>query len=316
MIRTNHLSKVYKNGFKAVTDLNLQIDEGDIYGFLGPNGAGKTTTIRMLTGLLAPTQGDTFINGVNVKEKNTEIKKMVGVLPESHGYYNWMTGYEYLEYFYKLFGQDASGAKQHITYLLEKVGLSERGQTLVGQYSRGMKQRLGIAKTLINHPKVIFLDEPTLGLDPSGQRDIHELILELNKSMNITVFITSHLLKDIEVLCNKIAIVKNGNLLEQDTIENLLKKYSTDGVFRIRTSNNSEAMSYIQEINGFDKLELKEDYIEASITDASSIDLIKRQIVEVLFMNKFDIQEVIKVTTSVEDLFLKLVNDADKKEVQ
>jgi ABC-2 type transport system ATP-binding protein len=315
MIQTINLSKVYKNGFKAVDQLNLNIEEGDIYGFLGPNGAGKTTTIRMLTGLLEPTTGEVSIGGNQVIKDKTEIKKLIGVLPESHGFYNWMTAYEYLDYFYALFQMEKSNSDNHIKYLLKKVGLYERRNTPVGQFSRGMKQRLGLAKTLINHPKIIFLDEPTLGLDPTGQRDIHELIKELNKSMNITVFITSHLLKDIEVLCNKVAIVKNGKLLVEATIENLQLKYSEGDSISIRTSDNEMAKALIAAHIETESLQLQEDELIVYFTKDASVDGDKKKIIEMLFLNKIDILEISRRKTTVEDIFIKLVTNDDTKAV-
>ncbi len=315
MIQTKNLIKTYKNGFKAVDNLNLKVDEGDIYGFLGPNGAGKTTTIRMLTGLLKPSQGEVIINGMSVSDNDLEIKKMIGVLPESHGYYNWMTAYEYLMYFYKLFNSEKSNADQHIKYLLDKVGLSQRSHTLIGQYSRGMKQRLGLAKTLINHPKVVFLDEPTLGLDPIGQRDILDLIKELNRSMNITVFITSHLLKDIEVLCNKVAIVKNGKLLEEDTILNLQEKYSKGEIINLRTSDDNKAKMIIEQADLAQNIEETEEGLRITIGKEKFEDAVKQQIVGKLFLEKLDLYEITKYKTTVEDIFLKLVNDKDEKVV-
>jgi len=316
IIETQNLSKTYKNGFKAVNQLNLHIEEGDIYGFLGPNGAGKTTTIRMLTGLIEPTEGVAYVNQENVSEKNSTIKKLIGVLPESHGYYSWMTGYEYLEYFYNLFGGDPLKAKDQINYLLDKVQLLERSNSRIGQYSRGMKQRLGLAKTLINNPKIIFLDEPTLGLDPSGQNDIHKLILELNKSMNITVFITSHLLKDIEVLCNKVAIIKDGNLLVEDTIVNLQKLHSPQEIYRIKTSDTALAITFLKSISGIAKMETEVDYVEVTLKNVQETDLIKRRIVETLFMNHIDVFEITKVKSSMEDIFLNLVNSSTTSEVK
>lgn len=226
MIKTESATKTYKNGFTAVDKLNLQVAKGDMYGFLGPNGAGKTTTIRMLTGLLTPTSGRVFVDGMNVVERAVDVKKIIGVVPESHGYYYWMNPAEYLVYFGALFGISKMEAAKRADELLDKVGLAEKKKVPIGQFSRGMKQRLGIAKALINNPKVIFLDEPTLGLDPMGQRDVQNLILNINKNENITVFITSHLLKDIEALCNKVCIVQKGKLIEQGSINELKKKYS------------------------------------------------------------------------------------------
>ncbi|GAA3413902.1 hypothetical protein GCM10020370_72150 [Paenibacillus hodogayensis] len=169
------------------------------------------------------------MDGVNISGRQTEIRQMIGVLPESHGFYRWMTGREYLLFFASMYGLPRSLAGSRADELLERVGLKDKRHSPVKQYSRGMKQRLGIAKTMIHQPKLMILDEPTLGLDPQGQRDIQQLIRELNEDTNVTVFITSHLLKEIDEICNRIAIVKNGMLLEEGTVTDLKANYSRDG---------------------------------------------------------------------------------------
>ena len=227
MIQTKDLTMEYANGFTAVNQLSLQVNEGDIYGFLGPNGAGKTTTIRMLDGLLKPTAGEVLIQGKSVIRNEREIRKMIGVLPESHGYYNWMTGAEYLLFFAQLYGVSKSKQKERVEEVLRLVGMTSKANIPIGQYSRGMRQRIGIAKTIIHEPVLIFLDEPTLGLDPQGQRDIQMILHDLNKKHGVTIFITSHLLKEISEICNRVAIVKEGNLIEEDYLESLLNKYGS-----------------------------------------------------------------------------------------
>lgn len=227
MIQTKDLTMQYPNGFTAVNHLNLQVNKGDIYGFLGPNGAGKTTTIRMLDGLLKPTAGEVVIQGKSVIRNEREIRKMIGVLPESHGYYNWMTGAEYLLFFAQLYGVSKNKQKERVEEVLHQVGMTGKANIPIGQYSRGMRQRIGIAKTIIHEPVLIFLDEPTLGLDPQGQRDIQMILHDLNKKHGVTIFITSHLLKEISEICNRVAIVKEGNLIEEDYLESLLNKYGS-----------------------------------------------------------------------------------------
>jgi len=228
LIKTNHLNKIYDNGFEAVKSLSLNVEQGDIYGFLGPNGAGKTTTIRMLVGLIKPTKGKLTVNNLDVENNEEEIKTYIGVLPESHGYYDWMTGQEYLSFFAAIHGLKRQQKKNRVEELLKLVDLSDKADVKVGNYSRGMRQRLGIARTLIHEPKIIFLDEPTLGLDPQGQKDIEKILLSLNKEKSVTIFITSHLLSDIEKICNRVAIVKRGTLIDEDTVENMLVKYKME----------------------------------------------------------------------------------------
>lgn len=245
MIQTDGLLKVYSNGFEAVKNLNLHVRKGDIYGFLGPNGAGKTTTIRMLNGLIEPTQGKIKLNGQEVSKERLEVQKIIGVLPESHGYYEWMTGKEYLQFFASLYGMNKAKKRQRTNEVLEIVDLSEKAGVRIHQYSRGMRQRLGIARTLLHEPQIIFLDEPTLGLDPQGQKDIENILLQLNKEQGVTIFITSHLLRDIEKICNRVAIVQRGELLIEDTIQSMLIKYQP--AFGKENINLEDVFFYVME---------------------------------------------------------------------
>jgi ABC-type multidrug transport system ATPase subunit len=225
VIQTKGLSKRYDNGFMAVQTMSIHVQKGDIYGFLGPNGAGKTTTIRMITGLIEATSGSVLVDGMNVQKQVDDIRRIIGVLPESHGFYGWMTGKEYLSFFAKMYGMNDVLRNKRVDELLERVNLHDKTRVPIKQYSRGMKQRLGLAKTIIHQPKIIILDEPTLGLDPQGQKDIQQLILELNRQLNVTIFITSHLLKEIDEMCNRVAIVKKGQLLEEGLVSDLKQRY-------------------------------------------------------------------------------------------
>lgn len=308
MIVTKDLTKTYANGYRAVDNLSLLVEEGDIYGYLGPNGAGKTTTIRMLTGLLQPTQGQIWIQHMDMTLKEREIKRIIGVLPESHGYYPWMTGEEYLNYFASLFEIDLKERKTYIPTLLEMVGLTDRKKR-IGHYSRGMRQRLGIAKTLINRPKIIFLDEPTLGLDPMGQKDIQNLVRGLNKTMGVTVFITSHLLKDIEVLCNKVAIVQNGKLIEQGEIQALQVKYGAPNIYKIRTSDNTMVEAEFKGSTAFDKLEQASQALVVYPNPKISKEEFKKHLLSALFSVDVDIYEIGKAEASMEDIFFKIIEE-------
>lgn len=312
MIQTEHLEKVYKNGFKAVTDLSLHVEKGDIFGFLGPNGAGKTTTIRMLDGLLEPTAGKVCINGVDIRKNPIDIKRIVGVVPESHGYYYWMTAKEYLQYFNSLFNSQKSNDK-YIDDLLEKVGLGDKKNVTVGQFSRGMKQRLGIAKSLINKPKIIFLDEPTLGLDPRGQKEIQQLLLDINNNDNITIFITSHLLKDIEVMCNKVCIIKNGVLVEQGSIKELQDKYMSHYTMLVQTSDNDKALSMLSDVEKIRSVITCEDGLEVKFVRGlsdSQIGEVKHQMLSTVFNHNIDIKEMSHKSLSMEDIFFKATEAA------
>jgi len=216
VISAKNISKSYRD-IKAVDNLSLSVEKGDFFGFLGPNGAGKTTTIRMLAGVLNPDKGTILINNHDVKDKQN-VSKAIGVLSESRGFYDWMNGEEYLRFFAELY--EIPNKERTISSLLDKVGLAERKHTAIGTYSRGMKQRLGLAKALINNPEILFLDEPTLGLDPQGQEDIQQFLKKLNKQ-GVTIFYSSHLLHEVSHLCSVIAVINEGKLVAKGTLEAL-----------------------------------------------------------------------------------------------
>jgi ABC-2 type transport system ATP-binding protein len=218
-ITISNLSKTYEK-FRAVDCLTIKVDSGDIFGFLGPNGAGKTTTIRMLCGLLLPSSGSGKVGGYDIMKDYLKLRSIIGLLPESSGFYGWMNAEEYLTHFALLYKMELDVARKRTKDLLEKVGLADKAFAPITYYSRGMKQRLGLARTLINEPRIIFLDEPTLGLDPSGQVEVRKILLELNREKGVTIFLSSHALGEVSSLCNKIAIIDHGHLVAQgDTNE-------------------------------------------------------------------------------------------------
>ncbi len=224
IISAKNISKLYGQRL-AVKNLTLEIKEGEFFGFLGPNGAGKTTTIRMLTGILKQSEGEIVLQGQSQNEHNS-IASIIGVIPESRGFYEWMTAKEYLEFFAQIYSID--DIKEKVSKLLEQVGLTDRANSTIKTYSRGMKQRLGLARALINNPKILFLDEPTLGLDPQGQEDIQELLKNLNKQ-GVTIFYSSHLLNEVSDLCTRIGIINHGSLVAEGTIDEIQTKMGTSG---------------------------------------------------------------------------------------
>jgi len=237
IISIKNLNKSY-GSMQAVENLTLEVAEGEFFGFLGPNGAGKTTTIRMLTGMIQPDSGDIAIAGVAYGKLG--IAHMIGVMPESRGFYDWMSAEEYLVFFAKLYGV-ANGANE-VKRLLGQVGLTNRKASKIGTYSRGMKQRLGLARALINNPKILFLDEPTLGLDPQGQEDTQKLLQSLNKR-GVTIFFSSHLLHEVSTLCSRIAIITRGKLVAAGTLAELQqqtqgKESSLKDIFLSLTKSN------------------------------------------------------------------------------
>jgi len=237
IISANNLTKSY-GSIKAVDSLNLEITQDEFFGFLGPNGAGKTTTIRMLTGIIEPDNGEITIAG-NAYPNLKPILHLIGVVPESRGFYEWMTAKEYLLFFAQLYS--IPNPHKKIDELLEKVNLSERKNSTIATFSRGMKQRLGLARAVINDPEVLFLDEPTLGLDPKGQEEIQNLLKQLNRN-GVTIFLSSHQLNEVSNLCSRVAIINKGRMVVQGTIEELQKKTKLEGslkdIFLALTNNN------------------------------------------------------------------------------
>ncbi|HOI12457.1 MAG TPA: ABC transporter ATP-binding protein [Methanoculleus sp.] len=215
MIRTENLTKVY-NGKPAVDGLDLEVGEGEIFGFLGPNGAGKSTTILMLTGMIEPTGGRCFVDGIEVADDPLNVKKIIGYLPEDVGFYGNMTGEQNLDYFARFYGMDAKERRERIAELLELVHLDGVTQK-AGEYSRGMKQRLGLAQALINDPRVLFLDEPTANLDPEGVREYRELVTRL-AGEGKTIFVSSHILSEVREVCRTVGLLAKGRLVAQGTL--------------------------------------------------------------------------------------------------
>jgi len=201
----------------AVEDVSFTASPGEIVGLLGPNGAGKTTTIRLLTTVLSPTSGEFSIAG-HPSTASAEIRRCVGVLPESSGYPAHQTGGEYLRFFARLYGLSRGVARTVAAELLANVGLEDRAESLISSYSRGMRQRLGIARSLVNDPVVVFLDEPTLGLDPAGQAQVLEIIRGIAKNRDATVVLSTHLLPEVEQVCSKVVILNHGRVIVSGSV--------------------------------------------------------------------------------------------------
>ena len=239
------LTKIYGSHI-AVDHLNLTIREGEIFGLLGPNGAGKSTTILMMLGLTDPTSGSVKVCGIDSTRNPIEVKRRVGYLPEDVGFYDDLTGLENLIYTARLNSIPEIEAKQKAEQLLFRVGLSDEMGKKTGKYSRGMRQRLGLADVLIKKPEIIILDEPTLGIDPSGVREFMEMIVALSKEEGLTVLFSSHHLHQVQQVCDRVGIFVNGKLLAEGDIQSLSRKLFTSSPFIIEAgvskinSNNSD----------------------------------------------------------------------------
>lgn len=223
IIEINELTKMYGEQ-KAVDQLTLTIEKGEVFGLLGPNGAGKSTTILMLLGLIEPTSGTIRVNGIDPVRNPLEVKRQVGYLPDNLGFYSQMTGLDNLLYIGSLNGLSQTKAKKLAYELLEQVGLSEAAHKKTGTYSRGMKQRLGIAEVLMKEPEIIILDEPTLGLDPEGVRDLLKLIRRLNEERKMTILLSSHQLHQVQQICDRVGIFVKGRLIAKGNLSELVRQ--------------------------------------------------------------------------------------------
>ena len=222
IIETEELTKRY-GAQTAVNRLNLQIREGEVFGFLGPNGAGKTTSLLMFLGLTEPTSGKVRVCGVDPARDPIHVKRLVGYLPENVGFYDDMDARQNLRYIARLNGIPDHVSAERVEELLKMVGLFEEAGKKIGVYSKGMRQRLGIAEVLVKNPKLIFLDEPTIGLDPDGTNRMLDLIHSLSREKNITVFLSSHLLDQVQRICDRVGIMIKGNLVAVGPIDELAK---------------------------------------------------------------------------------------------
>ena len=257
VVDTKNLTKRYREKL-AVNALNLTIQEGEIFGFLGPNGAGKTTTILMLLGLTEPTSGEVSVCGFNPTSESIEVKKRVGYLPESPGFYDDLSARENLLYMARLNRIPEEEAQRRTSEVLEQVGLSEDGRRLVKEFSRGMKQRLGIAEVLVKKPTAIILDEPTLGIDPDGAIRILELIKNLNLQHGLTVMLSSHQLQQVQQICSRVGIIVKGKLIvqgETDTLGKTILK-GRNWNFLLEVTGNVDGFDReLQSIVGVDEIE-------------------------------------------------------------
>jgi ABC-2 type transport system ATP-binding protein len=303
-ISTFELTKSYRD-FRAVDSLNLKVDGGEVFGFLGPNGAGKTTTIRMLCGLLAPTAGRAQVAGFDVRKNSLKVRAIIGLLPESSGFYNWMNAEEYLLHFASLYKIDKQEATKRSNDLLERVGLADKSFAPIGYYSRGMKQRLALARTLINEPRIIFLDEPTLGLDPKGQQDIRRMLREINDA-GVTVFLSSHALSEVSSLCNRVAIVDHGRLIAQGTIDELRKLAGGSQSLLVRVVNSESARQRISALPYQAKTsthKVEDAFIEVEVREGSDS---VSEIIHAFEKQGFAIYEIRRQEMTLEQVFFNL----------
>jgi ABC-2 type transport system ATP-binding protein len=306
IIETSGLSKVYSSAFgkkqvHALVDLNLAIEPGTIFGLLGPNGAGKTTLVKLLLGISFPTSGSAKI--LNSSISDFKYKSKVGYLPENHKYPAYLTGGEVLNFYGRLSGLEGDTLTKKIDQLLDIMNLTKWKKTKVKNYSKGMMQRLGLAQALLNDPELIFLDEPTDGVDPIGRKEIRDILLNL-KNQNKTIFLNSHLLSEVEMITDRVGILNKGKLLREGTVKELTEKgeeyrISVEGTLNIEEFKNSgyglspaDGQNYLLKVAGLPSLN-------------AFVDLLRQKSIL--------IKEIAPQRNTLEDMFIGIIKQSDKE---
>ena len=302
LIETHNLSKEYASRFSkqkvnALNDFNFTANEGEIFGLLGPNGAGKTTLIKILLAITFPTSGSAKIFGSDVK--NHKWKNRVGYLPENHKFPNYLSGEQVLSYYGRLSGlKSGSELSKKIDEYLETMGLTKWRKTKIKKYSKGMMQKLGLAQSLLSDPDLIFLDEPTDGVDPIGRKEIRDILTNL-RSKGKTIFLNSHLLSEVEMICDRVAILNKGDLIKEGSVEDLTK---AENVFVIHTEEKigTELRQKIMAADNSAGIGENEVHTEAGINSLNKI-------IDALRSGKINIKSITQKTSTLEELFINVI---------
>lgn len=317
MIQVENIIKKY-GSFTAVNNISFEIEEGEIVGFLGPNGAGKSTTMNMITGFIEPTSGRIIVDGYDISKKPKKAKKQIGYMPEGVPLYSELTVKEFVTYMAELKGVEPKEKKQMVQKALEETGLIDVQNKLTRNLSRGYKQRVSMAGALVSNPKVIILDEPTVGLDPKQVTEIRALIKNLGKDH--TVILSSHILSEVSQICNRVIIINKGEIVAIDTPENLEKKVVKDNSIYVTVEDPENKMETIK-----DKLEKVEEIKliaenedktkKYMITGEEDVDL-RKNIFETLAKENITIFEMKKADATLEDAFMQLISTEKPEEVE
>jgi ABC-2 type transport system ATP-binding protein len=309
MIKVSGLTKDY-GARRAINNLSFDAKQGEIVGFLGPNGAGKTTTMRILTGYMPPTDGEAIVAGYNVMEESLEARKRVGYLPETNPLYTEMVVFDYLKYMGEL--RSVPDIDDRVDEVLGMVGLGDRANGYIGNLSKGMRQRVGLAQALLHRPEVLILDEPTIGLDPGQVVEVRELIREIGKER--TVLLSTHLLNEAQNICDRVLIINKGRIVAEDTTENLQARLlgAERVIIRVRGEADEELAKAIKLIKGVRDVEIKNDG-SVEFEFASGKDL-RPEVAKQIIKSGYDLLELRPLGMSLEEIFLELTgNDGKKK---
>lgn len=313
MIQVENITKRY-GSFTAVDKINFEIEEGEIVGFLGPNGAGKSTTMNMITGFIEPTSGKIIVDGYDISKKPKKAKRQIGYMPEGVPLYSDLTVKEFVTYMAELKGVPTKEKKEAVQKAIKETGLEEVQDKLTRNLSRGYKQRVSMAGALVSNPKVIILDEPTVGLDPKQVTEIRALIKELGKDH--TVILSSHILSEVSQICNRVIIINKGKIVAIDTPENLEKKVVNGNAIHVTVEDSENKMDTIKEklenVQEISLIKENEDKTKKyMITASEDVDL-RKNVFETFAKEGITIFEMKKVDATLEDAFMKLINSEDE----
>src|SRR5512134_637466 len=303
MIQVNGLIKDY-GARRALHSITFDANQGEIVGFLGPNGAGKTTTMRILTGYMPPTDGSATVAGYDIIEESLEVRRRVGYLPETVPVYNDMTALEYLKFMADL--RHIPDAEERAYETLEGVNLKDRANSYIGTFSKGMRQRIGLAQALIHRPEVLILDEPTIGLDPAQVVEIRNVIREIGKDR--TVLLSTHILSEAQQICDRVLIINKGKIVTEDTPENLQARLVGAQRVILRVRGDSDGLSdKVSKVKGVRAIESKSDgSVEFEFVAGEDS---RPQVAKTVVQAGFDLLEMRPIGLSLEEIFLELTRD-------
>ncbi|MBL7663938.1 MAG: ABC transporter ATP-binding protein [Bacteriovoracaceae bacterium] len=291
---------------KVLDNLSFSIKEGSIHGFLGPNGAGKSTTMKILSGLLAPHSGEVKIFGESLTEHQKKVKKQIGILPDELPLYYDMVVSDFLHFVARLNGVDLLLIEQYVDECLKKTGLEENRGRIIGNLSRGYKQRVALAQAMVFKPKILILDEPTVGLDPNSVKEIRELILSLKKDH--TIFLSSHILSEVSLMCNDLTIINRGKIMATGTVEEIHQQFKTKNILvcRVHSISHLEKIQNLEYVNKLETKQLSEHEYELRV-DINSTNDMRAELSEAIIKNKMGLLTFNEEKLDLEKLFLEVI---------
>lgn len=302
IIEVKDIVKVYRNGVKAVKGISFSVSKGEIFGLLGPNGAGKSTLLKMLSTLLRPTSGTATVDGLDIVKDAGEIRKRIGLVAEKMILYDYLTPYENLKLFGKLYNIEEKALDERIDELLKTVEMDKWKNERIKNFSTGMRQRINLIRGLINYPEVLFLDEPTLGLDPHSSVEIRRLVAKLNREMGITVILTTHYMEEVDALANRIAIINKGEIAALDTSENLKRKISEEKVLEVKITDSAKAIESIRALDCVRDVSSRDGELRIYGQGENFVD----SVIDRIKSSDSRIISIKEIEPSLEDVFIKL----------